>query len=48
MLAVAIEDWADVPRARRGLCASEPAGSAQEKALAVSQTPLKKPAENLC
>lgn len=33
-LAVAMEDWADVPEARRGQRASEPAGSAQERALA--------------
>lgn len=34
MLVVGMEDWADVPEARRGQCASAQAGSAQEKALA--------------
>lgn len=39
-LVVVMEDWVDVPEARRGRCASEPAGSAQEKALAAGQTHL--------
>lgn len=39
-LVVVMEDWVDVPETRRGRCASEPAGSAQEKALAVAQTHL--------
>lgn len=39
-LVVVMEDWVDVPEAGRGRCASEPAGSAQEKALAAGQTHL--------
>lgn len=40
VLAVAIVDSSDAPKARRGPCASEPADSAQEKALAADQTHL--------
>lgn len=35
-----MEDWFDVPEIRRARCASEPAGSVQEKAPAAGQTHL--------
>lgn len=37
-----MEDFADVPEVMRDLCASEPAGSAQGKALAAGQTHLRR------
>lgn len=45
-LAVVMEDFADVPEVMRDRCASEPADSAQEKALVAGQTHLQRQTHN--